>query len=325
MYWDIKVPLSYDCLFNFIVGARGTGKTYGCKDYAIKDFLKRNNQFVYVRRFKTELKKNHKFFDDIKGAFPDHEFKVDGMNYLIDGKACGNAIALSTSKIEKSTPYPNVTTIIFDEFILDKGAHHYLPDEVTNFLELYSTVARLRDVRVFFISNALTVTNPYFLYFDLKLPYNTKGISAKNDILVQMVQANEYEEKASSTRFGKLVSGTPYGEYAIHNKFLRDTDTFIGKKTKTAKYVFTLRYKGNNYGVWIDYNEGLQYLSSDVDQSCKVVYSVTMDDHTPNTLLLKGQKSVLVEQLLKNYKAGVVRFENINLKNICSDILKMSM
>ena len=42
MYWDINRPASYDCLFNFILGARGVGKSYGTKDAAIKDYIKKN-------------------------------------------------------------------------------------------------------------------------------------------------------------------------------------------------------------------------------------------------------------------------------------------
>ena len=62
MYWDIGKPLSYNALFNFIVGARGTGKTYGFKQWAIKDFLKTGAQFVYVRRYKQEMKDIKNFF-----------------------------------------------------------------------------------------------------------------------------------------------------------------------------------------------------------------------------------------------------------------------
>ena len=69
MYWDISRPLSYNCLFNFILGARGVGKSYGAKRWAIRDFLKTGKQFVYVRRYKEELKKIDKFFDDVSHEF----------------------------------------------------------------------------------------------------------------------------------------------------------------------------------------------------------------------------------------------------------------
>lgn len=325
MYWDINRALSYNCLFNFIVGARGVGKTYGCKNWAIKDFLKTGGQFVYVRRFKTELKKTDKFFDDIIDSYPSVDFYAKNGRFRINEQDCGVAVPLSTGKVEKSVPFPNVNKIIFDEFILDKGYHHYLPDEVTNFLELYSTIARMRDVKVFFLSNALTITNPYFIYFNLRLPYGKNDIIAKNDILLQNIKASEFEKRMQETRFAKIISGTPYADYAIHNDFLRDDSTFIQKKTPNSTYLFTMVYKGEKYGVWIDYKEGLEFVSHDIDPSCLLVYSLTMADHSPNTLLLKGQKSSLIESFIKNYKLGVVRFENVNVKNICNDIIKMTL
>lgn len=61
IWWDCKKTLSYNCLFNFIVGARGVGKTFGSLKYAIEKFKKSpvddRDQFMYVRRFNTELKK----------------------------------------------------------------------------------------------------------------------------------------------------------------------------------------------------------------------------------------------------------------------------
>ena len=144
IYWDINRPRSYGCMMNFIVGARGCGKTYGFKKWAIADFIKTGQKFVYVRRFKSEIEQKDldKFFDDIlaNNEFPGHELKVKGKNFVIDGKVAGTAIALSTAKIKKSVSYPDYTKICFDEFIIDKSAYHYLPDEVTNFLELVSTI-----------------------------------------------------------------------------------------------------------------------------------------------------------------------------------------
>lgn len=325
MYWDINKTLTYNALFNFIVGARGVGKTYGAKQFVIKDFIKNDRQFVYVRRYKEELKKMKTFFDDIMEAFPEHELKYDRGFFYIDGKACGCPLALSTAKVEKSTPFPRVATIIFDEFILDKGYHHYLPDEVTNFLELYSTVARDRDVRVFFLSNALTITNPYFLYFDLTIPYNKNNIKCENDILIEVIKDTEYSDHMKNTRFGKIIAGTEYGNYNMDNEFYRDNFDFIGKKSVTAKYLFAIKYKDTIFGVWLDLAQGCQVVSYDYDKTLPVIYSLTIDDHTPNTYLLKGQKPFLLEQFFKNYKMGLVRFESMNIKNVCQELIKMTL
>lgn len=56
------------------------------------------------------------------------------------------------------------------------------------------------------LANAVTITNPYFLYFDLKLPYNSDIALYKNGlILVQYMKNEEYREIKKKSRFGKLV------------------------------------------------------------------------------------------------------------------------
>lgn len=48
---------SYNAFFHFILTNRGFGKSYGAKQRCIDRFLKYGEQFVYVRRYKTELKR----------------------------------------------------------------------------------------------------------------------------------------------------------------------------------------------------------------------------------------------------------------------------
>ena len=44
---------SYNAMLNIIMTNRGFGKSYGSKKMAIKNFIKKGEQFVYVRRYKT--------------------------------------------------------------------------------------------------------------------------------------------------------------------------------------------------------------------------------------------------------------------------------
>ena len=58
-YYDISDLLSYNKILNFVIGQRGGGKTFCAKKWCINDFIKSGgkNQFVWVRRYKTEMKK----------------------------------------------------------------------------------------------------------------------------------------------------------------------------------------------------------------------------------------------------------------------------
>lgn len=324
MFYDINKTLTYNALFNFIVSARGLGKTFGTKHWCIRDFLRTGSQFIYVRRYKDELLDVDKYFADIAAEFPDHDFSVSGHEFMIDGKVAGYALALSTSKIKKSTSYPLVNKIIFDEFIIDKGTYHYLPDEVMHFLELYETVARLREnVRVFFLSNAITQVNPYFMYFEIRLP-RSGSVYRKGDILLEMPTDNDFTTRKKSTRFGKLIEGTPYSAYSIDNEFLRDTDTFIEKKGEKAQYYFTFIYKDEKYGIWVDYTAGRFWVSRNVDPSFRIVYAITVEDHRPNTLLLgRVSKAVLFKPFIDSYRDGNVYCEDIKVKAVLFDVMRM--
>lgn len=321
LHWDITRPLTYNALFNFIMGARGIGKSFGAKDLVINRWLKKEEEFIYVRRYKDELADIETFFNDIREYYPEHKFEVKGKKFFIDEQYCGKALVLSTAKIKKSNPYPKVTTIIFDEFVIDKGVYHYLPDEVVNFLDLYETIARTRDVQVFFLSNAITQVNPYTLYFNIRIPKD-KEFLYNNDILLQMPIQEDYAELKKQTRFGKMIEGTDYGRYAIDNEFLRDSTDFVEKKTQTSQNIFNFMYKTKTYGVWYDSNTGKFYVSAKYDGN-RYTFAFFSDDQKPNITLLKGRhKPQFVEMFIDAYRNGQLFFENEFINGICNDIFR---
>ena len=334
MFWDIKETLSYNALLNFVVGNRGCGKSYGSKQWCIEDYLKTGKQFIWVRRFNSEFDdfKNN-FYSDIYHNYPEHEFEFKTVNYnthkfLCDGEVMGYGIPLSVSLKKKSIPYPEVDKIIFDEFIIERGSSYYLKNEVEVFLDLMETVIRLReDFRcVMFIANAITFTNPYFLYFNIKKPNNKKMIKAKDDVLIQFVANEEFIEKKKESRFGKLISGTDYSSYSVDNEFLRDNDDFIGEKQKNLKYFFTLKANNEMYGVWVSNEEGLFYVSNKYDPSYKIVFTTLLENHKPNTMLLKGvSKSILFKSFVDSFKLGLVYFDSIKTKNIVLETIKHTL
>lgn len=338
LYWDIKRTLSYNALFNFIIGSRGAGKTYGALKYNVEKFIEHRDkgrdpwQFLYVRRLSTELEKLTKMrggrlFNAVQKEFPEHVLSAESNILKCDGEVCGYSQPLSTASILKSDSFPNVKMIVFDEFIIDnRGTYHYLKDEVTKFLDLYETVARNRDVICMFLSNAVSVTNPYFDFFHLDKPMNgdIQRFGSAKDILVQNVVPAELMAIKKDSRFGNILKGTEYLEYAYDNEWLLDNTDFIEGKTQRSEYFLTLRYKDTNIGIWFDPAQWLYYVSNDVDLQFKRVYSVTTDDHKPNMLLLKtAKKTAFFGNLITAYESGAVRYESMKLKNWFRDIMRM--
>lgn len=335
-YLDVKNTVSYNALFNYILGIRGSGKTYGLLKYFIERYLKTGKRFLYVRRTEEELKKlttekNGRIFNHVQVEFEGHTLWAEANILHIDKNICGYAQALTTARKLKSDALDNVTDIIFDEFIIDTtiSSQHYLNDEVTAFLELYESVARPGtrdyDVRCWFLGNAISSTNPYFDYFNLSLPYKT-DIVRKNDQLIQLVAPPELIEAKKKTRFYKMIKGSAYEAYAAENKFLRDNTAFIKKKTKDCEYQFTITYYDNNLGIWKDWRNGKYYVSDDVDKQCKLIFCVTTETHEPNTLLLKGfKKSYHLKNIKQAYDLGCVYYENQRLSNWFRDIMRMAL
>lgn len=323
LYYNPQKMLSYNRILNFIIGARGIGKSYAMKKYPINQFLKHGKQLVYVRRYKTELRKIGNYFDDIRHEFPDHEFKVKGRNLYIDDKLFGWAIPLSAWQSEKSNAYPNVGTIIFDEFIREKDNSGYLPNEVEALLNLMDTVFRTReDVRCICLSNSVSVVNPYFLYFDL-MPNVDKRFNAYKSILIEVPNSIDFADERRKTKFGELIDSTDYGRMSLDNEFTNDTTVFIEKRSKESRYQFSIIYKGMTMGIWVDIRKGLMYMSQDHDPSSKLVFAITTDDLTENVMLTKGWKNnYYLKKMVSAFLQGYLRFDNQVLRTTGYDMFK---
>lgn len=323
MYYSLDKALSYNALFYFIIGERGVGKSWNTKKFCVQDYINHENQFIYLRRYKEELDlATQSFFDDLKdaGAFSDHEFEVKPSKKLtkfyMDGELIGYGIALSTSNILKSTAFPNVKNIVFDEFILDTGTYHYLKNEVTKTLDVFETVFRTRDGRIFFLGNSISIDNPYFNYFDLTLPYNSEFKTFKDGlILVNYIKNLEYREMKKKSRFGKLIDGTDYGKYAIDNEMLRDNNDFIEKKGQNPYFWNNIVLNGEMYGVWHNSKTGRTYISEDYEPNSKLCFAMTIDDHTPESKYVSIRQHSYIKIIIEQYKNGDLYFENMKVKN----------
>ena len=195
-----------------------------------------------------------------------HLLTTKSNNFYCDGEICGYAMTLSTAQDLKGTSFAKVKTIIFDEFIIEEGQKKfYLQNEVMIFLNLIETIARMRDIKVFMLANPANIyTNPYFLYFDLSIPYNNDIKTFKDGlILLQYMKNEEYRQAKKETKFGKLVAGTSFEDYAINNKALNDNKYFIEKKQGSSKFSFAFIYNNETFGVWFDYSQGKIFVSND--------------------------------------------------------------
>lgn len=340
-YYDYDKVMGYGATFNFLITSRGLGKTYGAIKMAVKDFLKNGHEFIYLRRYKTEITSASKHLFDalnLNKEFKDYTLLTEGNKFFIqkhksddddekpEKQLMGYAISLSTANILKSTNFASVRTIIYDEFLLGPGVFHYLPNEVEAFLDFYETVSRMRDVRVFFLGNAITQSNPYFNYFRLTLPYNSNFKTFKNGLIVVNYATNaDYVEAKKITKFGQLIAGTHYSDYAISNDWLSDDEAFIEKKVGYCKNVSVVKLNGKMYGIWRSTENKRYYISEDYDPCNICIMSLDKADHDEETVLLSARTNPFFKFVIENFRVGNVRFENINIKNEFLNIINKAL
>ena len=187
-YYQLDEILKKEADYNIIFGERSNGKTYATLKYGIKNYIKTGKQMAYIRRWGEDLRSkradalfsNHVangFITEISEGKYNEVFhmgnrwflsKYDeetGKRYPEDKPFC-YGFTLSSMEHEKSSSYPNITTIVFDEFLTRR---YYLPDEFMLFMNMLSTIIRQRDdVKVFMLGNTVNKFCPYFTEMGLK-------------------------------------------------------------------------------------------------------------------------------------------------------------
>lgn len=318
---------SYNALLNFVVGHRGCGKTYGCKKWAVKRFLKTGKKFIYLRRYKDELKGDEieTFFDalqndeDLKG----HNLWVKGRRFYCDDAEIGQILFLSVQQSKKSVEYPDYDTIIFDEFIIEKGFQRYLPDEVTKLFNFMDTVFRNRDnCRCICLANAISWVNPYFIFFKFVPMDAGYQIAQEGTVLLNVYNNDNYNELKSKTRLAKMVKGTIYEEMAIQNKFRDVNNDFIMKKPKEAKLVLNISWKDKIYGLWYDYKNYVYIVSNKYNKDEKTICYSTKN-LKPNMMLITDNKNHINKELKRAVTNNFIFYEDVYIRNDIFDLFSL--
>jgi len=283
-YYNYSRLLSYNGVYNFAVGGRGIGKTYGAKKMLIRNYIRKGEQFVFLRRYEDELTAaKSTFANDVMREFPKEKFRVKGNQFEMvtattggevnektgkpspvveEWSIVGYFLVLSKAQDYKGTSFPRVTTMIFDEFIIEKGFKRYLPDEHIVFNNLYSTIDRNTNrVRVFFLANSVSINNPYFDEYEIRpdqLPeisshfpvYDHKTGNTIPFIVVHFIESKKFTDAVYKTVFGQFIANTDYAKYAIENQFSDAHDELVEGKCPCATYKFTLETPRLTFSVW---------------------------------------------------------------------------
>ena len=246
-YVNIDYIISRGMTYNFVVGGRGTGKTYT----ALKYMIETGSRFIYMRRMQVQLDnvctpdlspfkplnldsngelnvipapngKNSYLFKDVK-------FDEDGN--IITEDLMGYAIALSTVSNLRGFSAADVKYLIYDEFIPER---HEKPvkNECIAFLNCIETINRNRElagdppVKVLCLANANDFANPLFVGLSLVKTvermietHREEYQNPQRGIGLYLLQDSPISKKKSETSLYKLAGYGEYSQMALENIF----------------------------------------------------------------------------------------------------------
>jgi len=318
--------------WNFLMGNRNGGKSFFFKMLCIKTFLKGMEEknprclFALFHRKVDDVKLTSPgFFDDVMELkYPEKTivFKpsTNGFGrFYLDGVLCGYSLCIKNYvSYKKMAELQHIKYIIFDEFLSENG--DYNKNEVDSVRNIYSTIARgggehiRKDVRMFFISNAVSTINPYFEAFpDIKkrLKFDTKKLVGDDYVLERYYNADAVAA-IRSTEYGKGLEGTKYGAYIMNNEFYCDNNKFIEHVKGVKNYMFTITVAGKDFALYECYSKGIVYVSTQIDETYQK-YVFDNEDHDVNYLMFSKKEST-VKALRKLYERSAVRFETLDCK-----------
>lgn len=181
-FYNTKKIDRKNAIYNVIFGERSNGKTYALLKKGLQEYVKDGSQLAYVRRWKEDItgRRAQRLYSGInengeveritKGEFKGVHYwagKFYLCNYTDEGKVIYNdsdiigfTFSLSDGEHDKSTSFPNIRLIVFDEFLTNRL---YLNDEFVLFMNTISTIVRRReDVKIYMLGNTVNKFCPYF-------------------------------------------------------------------------------------------------------------------------------------------------------------------
>lgn len=204
-FYSLKKILRENAHYNIVIGERSNGKTYAALEYGLQQYFKNGSEIAILRRWREDFryKRGDNYFANLvangliekysKGMFSKIVYKSSKWffaNYdeklcrdIISDKPFAYAFSLSEVEHDKSASFPNVKTIIFDEFITRQT---YLVDEFVIFMNALSTIVRQRnDAKIFMLGNTVNKYCPYFkemgLYHVLDMPQGKIDVYSYGD------------------------------------------------------------------------------------------------------------------------------------------------
>ena len=242
-FLDMRAIIEQPEPFIFVIGARGTGKTYG----SLKYFVERNEKFVYLRRTQTEIDLSRtEDLNPFKAINKD--FKCDiypktvlknVVGFFNNGDQIATGLALATLHNIRGIDLSDINYIFYDEFIPQLSARP-IKGEFDAFANCYETINRNRElsgsapVKMICAANSNNAANPIFIGLGLvtvieKIKNEHRQTYRIRDkgILIVNVEDSPISARKKETALYKLMKDTDYAAMALDNVFSSDDFSLI--------------------------------------------------------------------------------------------------
>lgn len=171
--------------YNIIYGMRSNGKSFAVEERGLENYYFKGEKMAIIRRYDVDFQGKRGV--DVFSHFVENAERGNIIEQMTNGEWTDiyywsmrwyfckwtekgerikdtepfcYAFSLAGQEHDKSTSYPKITTILFDEFMTRKL---YLPDEFVTFTNVLSTIIRDRDnVKIYMCGNTVNKYNPYF-------------------------------------------------------------------------------------------------------------------------------------------------------------------
>lgn len=315
-------PEIYMCTTN-----RTGGKTTYFGRLVVNRFLDKREKFGLLYRYNYELDDcAEKFFKDIgelffNGYTMTSKKRAKGIYHelYLNGEPCGYAVSInSADQVKKNSHFfSDVKRLIFDEF--QSESNTYCPNEIKKFISVHTSMARgqgeqNRYLPVYMLSNPVSIINPYYVELGIssRLTDETRFLRGDGFVLEQgFVESAADAQKSSG--FNKAFARNSYVAYSSESVYLNDNKAFVDRPQGVGRYMATLKYNGQTYGIREFADAGVIYCDDRADETYPLKITVTTDDHELNYVMLK-RNDLFLFNLRYYFERGCFRFKDLRCK-----------
>lgn len=246
--------------FQAFLGGRGIGKTFSTLCSYVADekgnFLDPSlGKFMYIRETANEIRictdetaNPFKKINKVKNwyVYPEYSAKTNFATFYREDlnnqrEAIGYGVALSTFANLRGADFSDVTDIVYDEFIKQKGGRR-LSNAGLSLLHLYETVNRNREfdgespVIMKLLANSVSLNSDILLVMNavstlahMVTKHQYRATIPERKLYLELINKADFREMKEQTVLYQLTKGTSFSDEALDNVFVDDDMTFVRK------------------------------------------------------------------------------------------------